>query len=187
MNPRRLLRGGPLAMLVLLSCLTIYYLYEFNQQQSLFYDDGEKGRQLALEMPSIQIYSRQVSPLSSWQLWRMQVPKTAHERSSAVSQIATQSRFAVKDFGGVQALYSLEQQNVRWELYGIVQRNGVKQAVFFNPSLGEDSLTTLRVGQELAEGLRIELISQRKVEIRDLLSAESVIWKLTVFSYEVNR
>ncbi len=182
---KRFSLGGPRGLVWLLVFLALsgYYLQNFFSQQRMIAAAGSQAEPRQFDIPRLKAYRKASTPLSSWQLWNLN-PKP---RSAAPGPVASipKTSYAVKSFGHVQGLYSLKNQNVRWEFYGVVQQEGETLAVFFNPSLAEEGWVSIGQSQDLSPGLRLEEISENRVVILDTEGDVGKTWELTLFASEV--
>ncbi len=106
--------------------------------------------------------------------------------SAAPGPVASKPKtsYAVKSFGHVQALYSLKNQKLRWEFYGVVQQDGETLAVFFNPSLAEEGWVSVGLAQELSPGLRLDEIAENRVVITNTEGEVGRTWELKLFAFD---
>ena len=71
--------------------------------------------------------------IAGYGIWDLQLPDAKAVRGTAAGKEVVSGSFAQKEFNKVPAVYSLVDENYRWEFYGVVG-NGRKRAVFFNPA-----------------------------------------------------
>lgn len=156
------------------------YLHRFYSRQSMIAAAGERGNLEMFAIPRLQRYGKTSTPLSDGLLWNLS-PQEKSEQDTAGPQ-ESKSPYGLKTFGDVQAIYSLKDPMVRWEFYGIFQKNGETRAIFHNPSSENNGWIVPGVAEDLIPGLRLAEISDNHVVLVETQAEVGKAWQLTLFA-----
>jgi hypothetical protein len=159
--------------------LSGYYLYSFHAQQRMIAaaEQSPAGR---LEIPRLQRYGNTSTPLSDWPLWNLSPPGTDEQDSTV--RTAPKSPYGLKAFGDVQALYTLKNPGVRWEFYGVFQKDGKARAIFRNPSGTSREWIAPALAEDLVPGLRLAEIAENQVVLEETEGEVGKRWQLRLFA-----